>query len=136
MDTSPADDDGPRQLMRLTAALFLGYLAVALSLPVIPVYVTQWPGYGNMLAGLAVGIAFASTIISRNHAGQLADGRGGRTCMRMGLAGYILGGAICAGAGLPMLPYLPRYLILVAGRLVLGVGESLTVVGMLVGALA
>ncbi|MBE7618821.1 MFS transporter [Komagataeibacter sp. FXV2] len=130
MDISPPDDRS-RVLMRLTAALFLGYLAVALSLPVIPVYVTQWPGYGNMLAGLAVGIAFASTIISRNHAGQLADGRGGRTCMRLGLAGYILAGLICAGASLPILPYPLRYLVLVAGRLVLGVGESLTVVGML-----
>lgn len=131
MDTSTTDDNAPRLLMRLTVALFLGYMAVALSLPVIAVYVTQWPGYGNMLAGLAVGIAFASTIISRNHAGQLADGRGGRACMRLGLAGYILGGMICAGAGLSILPYLTRYLILMVGRLVLGVGESLTVVGML-----
>lgn len=130
MDISPIDDHS-RVLMRLTAALFLGYLAVALSLPVIPIYVTQWSGYGNMLAGLAVGIAFASTILSRNHAGQLADGRGGRTCMRLGLAGYILASMICMGASLPMLPYPLRYLVLVAGRLVLGVGESLTVVGML-----
>lgn len=112
-------------------ALFLAYMAVALPLAAIPVAVLHWPGYGNGLAGLAVGIAFFSTILSRNHAGQMADTKGGRPCMRTGLMVYVAASLICALAALPGLGDGSRYAILIMGRLLLGVGESLTIVGML-----
>ncbi|MCE2566145.1 arabinose transporter [Komagataeibacter sp. FNDCF1] len=124
-------DPAPRLVARLAIALFLSYMAVALPLAALPVAVLHWPGYGNGLAGLAVGIAFFSTILSRNHSGAYADIRGGRPCMRAGLALYAAASLICALAGLSMLPPAARYTILIAGRLLLGVGESLTIVGML-----
>lgn len=120
-----------RLLARLAIALFLSYMAVALPLAAIPVSILHWPGYGNGLAGLAVGIAFFSTILSRNHSGAFADTKGGRPCMRAGLAIYVAASLICALSGLTTLPGATRYLILLAGRLLLGVGESLTIVGML-----
>ena len=49
----------------LALALFVAYLCIAMALPVVPVFVTAKLGYGNGLAGLAVGIAFASTILTR-----------------------------------------------------------------------
>ena len=58
-----ADRDYQRVLW-LTLALFLSYLCVAMSLPVMSIYVTTRLGFGNALAGLAVGIAFASTILT------------------------------------------------------------------------
>ncbi|GAB6968240.1 MFS transporter [Komagataeibacter kakiaceti JCM 25156] len=120
-----------RLLARLAIALFLSYMAVALPLAAIPVAVLHWPGYGNGLAGLAVGIAFLSTILSRNHSGAFADTKGGRSCMRAGLAIYVAASLVCALSGLTMLPGGTRYLVLLAGRLLLGIGESLTIVGML-----
>ncbi|MCE2576625.1 arabinose transporter [Komagataeibacter sp. FNDCR2] len=120
-----------RLLARLAIALFLSYMAVALPLAAIPVSILHWPGYGNGLAGLAVGIAFFSTILSRNHAGAFADTKGGRSCMRGGLAIYVAASLVCALSGLTMLPGGARYIILLAGRLLLGIGESLTIVGML-----
>ncbi|WP_048851072.1 arabinose transporter [Komagataeibacter europaeus] len=125
-------DTGPLGLLgRLAIALFLSYMAVALPLAAIPVAILHWPGYGNGLAGLAVGIAFFSTILSRNHAGAFADTRGGRPCMRAGLALYVAASLICVLAGMASLPNGARYAILIAGRLLLGIGESLTIVGML-----
>ncbi|AZV39880.1 arabinose transporter [Komagataeibacter xylinus] len=120
-----------RHLGRLAMALFLAYMAVALPLAAIPVAVLHWSGYGNGLAGLAVGIAFFSTILSRNHAGQMADTKGGRPCMRTGLMVYVAASLICVLAALPGLGDGSRYAILIMGRLLLGVGESLTIVGML-----
>ena len=119
------------QLGRLAIALFLSYMAVALPLAAIPVSILHWPGYGNGLAGLAVGIAFFSTILSRNHACAFADIRGGRPCMRSGLAIYVVASLICVLAGIGGLPHAVRYMILIMGRLLLGIGESLTIVGML-----
>lgn len=39
----------------LALALFVAYLCIAMALPVVPVFVTVRLGYGNGLAGLAVG---------------------------------------------------------------------------------
>ena len=115
----------------LTLALFLSYLSVGMSLPVISVFVTKGLGLGNALAGLAVGVAFASTILTRGVAGRMADHRGSKVCMVRGLGVYTLAALVCAAASWPGLPAPVAYGVLIAGRLLLGVGESLTVVGLL-----
>lgn len=119
----------------LTAALFLSYLSVAMSLPVVSVHVTAGLGLGNGLAGLAVGIAFASTIFTRGTAGRIADYEGGRRCMIHGLWIYVLASLVCAGAGWPDLPVPAAYAVLLLGRLLLGWGESLATVGLIAWAL-
>ncbi len=125
-----ADRDLHRTLW-LTLALFLSYLCVAMSLPVISVFVTTRLGLGNGLAGLAVGITFASTIATRGIAGRMADHRGSKSAMVRGLWVYAVAALVCAAADWPGLPALAAYSVLIVGRLLLGVGESLTVVGVL-----
>ncbi len=120
-----------RRIVWLTLALFLSYLCVAMSLPVMSIYVTTRLGFGNAPAGLAVGIAFASTILTRGAAGRMADHRGSKSCMIRGLWIYALAGLICAASSWPGLPALAAYGVLIAGRLLLGVSESFTVVGLI-----
>jgi MFS family permease len=115
----------------LTLALFLSYLCVAMSLPVISVFVTTRLGYGNGLAGLAVGIAFASTILTRGMAGRMADHRGSKPTMARGLWVYAVAGLVCGAASWGGLPSPAAYAVLIVGRLLLGVGESLTTVGLM-----
>ncbi|WP_232227977.1 MFS transporter [Asaia astilbis] len=114
----------------LTLALVLSYMAVAMPLAVIPPFITSWPGYGNAVAGLVVGCAFISTILTRTLAGGFADRRGGRSAMRLGLVLYTLASAICLVAGLDLLPRNASLGLLIVGRLLLGIGESYTLVGM------
>ena len=125
-----ADRDLHRTLW-LTLALFLSYLCVALSLPVISLFVTRRLGLDNGLAGLAVGITFASTILTRGMAGRMADHRGSKPTMVRGLWIYAVAGFICMAASWPGLPVYAAYVVLIVGRLLLGVGESLTVVGLM-----
>jgi MFS family permease len=120
-----------RQLVWSTLALFLAYLAVAMPLPVLSLYVTRQLHYGNALGGLAVGIAFLSTILTRNYAGTLADRSGGKRCMARGLVIYTAACLLCwlsvwEGLSTPL-----SYTVLIAGRLLLGFGESLVLVGLL-----
>ncbi|MGU3287900.1 arabinose transporter [Methylobacterium mesophilicum] len=126
---SALPDRSLRCLYRLSLALFVGYLCIAMALPVVSVFVTARLGYGNGLAGVAVGIAFASTIVTRGMAGHVADGRGSRYCMLRGLVIYIAASLISAAAGWPGFPAPVAYVVLLAGRLLLGVGESFVVVG-------
>jgi MFS family permease len=115
----------------LTLAIFLAYLCISMSLPVISVFVTTKLGFGNALAGLAVGISFASTIVTRGMAGRMADHRGSKFTMVRGLWVYVLAGLVCAAASWPGLPTPAAYGVLILGRLLLGVGESLVTVGVM-----
>jgi MFS family permease len=115
----------------LTLALFLSYLCVAMSLPVTSLYVTTKLGLGNAFAGLAVGVAFVSTITTRGIAGRIADHRGGKYCTVRGLWVYALAGLVCAAANWSGFSAPAAYGVLIVGRLLLGVGESLALVGLI-----
>lgn len=120
-----------RHVVVLTAALFLSYLTVAMSLPAVPVHVVQGLGLGNAWGGLAVGIAFLSTILTRGRSGAWADRIGGKLCMQRGLLLYAAAGLICLSASWSELPTAGSYAVLIVGRLLLGLGESVAMVGMI-----
>ncbi|WP_066097362.1 MFS transporter [Xanthomonas massiliensis] len=120
-----------RRLWWMTLALFLTYLTVAMAMPAVAVHVARTLGLGNAASGLAVGIAFLSTILSRGWAGRLADQRGGRPSLFLGLGFYLVATLGCLASAAPGLSPHLAYAVLLAGRLLLGLGESLTLVGML-----
>lgn len=123
-------DKAPRLLVWLAIALFLSYLAVAMSMPTTSVYVATSLHMGNALAGLAVGVAFVSTILTRGFAGRFADHQGGKRCMLYGLAFYTMSGVLAGMVTWMATPWTAFGTLMVA-RLTLGLGESLTVVGLL-----
>lgn len=118
-------------VMALTAALFLSYLTVAMSLPAVPIHVIQQLGLGNAYGGLAVGISFLSTILTRGRAGALSDRIGGKRTMQRGLFIYAAAGLICILASWSDFSATTSYIVLILGRLVLGLGESVAMVGMI-----
>ena len=124
-------DSALRRVVWLTLALFLSFLCVAMSLPVTSVYVSTRLGFSNALAGLAVGVPFASTIVTRGMAGTMSDHRGGKYSMIRGLWVYSIAALVCLAASWPGFPAPAAYSILIVGRLLLGLGESLTMVGLL-----
>jgi MFS family permease len=126
-----ARDPAQRRLLLLTGVLFVSYLCVAISLPVVPIYVAGTLGLSNVWAGLGVGIAFLSTIVTRGYAGKLADSRGAKVSVRRGLALYAAGSATGMIAGLLTDAPSLAFVVLLAGRLILGLGESLTAVGVI-----
>jgi MFS family permease len=118
-------DPAQRRLLVLTAVLFISYLCVAMPLPVVPVFVTGQLGFSNAWAGLGVGIAFFATIVTRGYAGGLSDRRGAKVALARGLVLYVVGALISLAAGLLSGMPLIAFLVLLAGRLLLGLGESL-----------
>ncbi len=110
-------------LLPFTLIVFLGYSAVGLPLAVLPLQVHLAMGYSTAVAGAAVGLAPAATLLTRQIAGRLADRRGPR-------AGVLLGLLTAAASGpcyllATALPPGPGLAALMAGRVVLGVGDSL-----------
>lgn len=128
---SPDETGKQRRMLLLAVILFISYLCVAIALPVVPVFVAGTLHFGNVWAGLGVGVAFLSTIVSRGWAGSYSDRRGGKAAAIRGLQFYVIGAVICIAAGLASGLPVTAYLLLLAGRLVIGLGESLTAVGII-----
>jgi MFS family permease len=132
MASQATRDPAQGRILLLTAVLFVSYLCVAMPLPIVPVYVTERLGLGNAWAGLAVGSAFFSTILTRGYAGGLADRLGAKVALMRGLMLYVAGAAASWLAGFLVDAPLMAFAALLIGRLVLGLGESLVGVGVVV----
>ncbi|MFP8967763.1 arabinose transporter [Pokkaliibacter sp. CJK22405] len=119
------------QLYFLTFIMVVAYLCVAIALTVVPVFTSHDLKLNGAWAGLAVGSAFMATLLTRGPAGAWADKHGTKPALIRGLIVYMVGSLIGAA---PVLltdqPYL-AFAVLIIGRLLIGVGESLAVVSLL-----
>jgi MFS family permease len=126
-------DAAPVHLARpapsVIAALFCGYLAVGLPLPVIPLFLHDRLGFSNLIVGLAIGVQFLATVVTRGYAGRLTDQHGGRRTALQGAVVCALGGALYLVAAMPGLSPALSLAIIVMGRLAAGFGESQFVTG-------
>lgn len=115
-------------LLRLCIAIFLGFMALSVPLPVVPVHVRQALGHGDLVVGCIVAVQFVATVFTRGLAGRLSDTDGPARATRLGM------GLLCvSGLGYllaALLPVLPLAWLVLA-RLAAGVGESLLVTGTL-----
>ncbi len=113
----------------IIAALFCGYLAVGLPLPVIPLFVHDKLGFSALVVGLVIGIQFLVTVLTRGYAGRLTDQHGGKRSAVQGAAVSALAGLLYLVAAMPGLSPTVSLAIIVVGRLAAGLGESQFVTG-------
>ncbi|MFL9924086.1 arabinose transporter [Herbaspirillum lusitanum] len=117
------------KLAPLTLAVFIAFLTIGIQLPVLPLHLHDALGMGPTVVGLVVGAQFAAALLSRAWAGNFADMRGGKRAVVSGFLFASASGLIyLASLSVIDMPQASVW-VLVLGRVLLALAESLIVTG-------
>ncbi|MFO0600379.1 MAG: arabinose transporter [Myxococcaceae bacterium] len=115
-----------KRVLPICAFVFAEFFAMGLPLPVLPMHVSQGLGLGAFIVGLAIGAQSWATLLTRHVAGSSSDQQGPKRAALLGLALSSVAGLIVAASTL--VPHVTGSLaVLLAGRALLGFGESLVI---------
>jgi MFS family permease len=118
-------------MLPISLAVFVGFLTIGLPLPVLPLHLHYTLGMSPLVVGIAIGSQFAAALLSRAWAGGLADTSGAKRAVIAGL----LVAAFSGVAYLTSLAFIATPAaslgVLLLGRVLLGLGESLVITGAL-----
>ena len=123
---SAASNGGTRHILGFVYFTFVCYLSIGLPLAVLPPYVHLRMGFSAALAGLVISIQYIATLLSRPWAGRISDRAGAKVSVLWGMGTCTTSGALLVAAAVAMhFSHWISLSLLIASRLVLGVGESL-----------
>lgn len=118
-----------RNLFIIFSIIFFEFLIMGISLGTLPDFVHHQLHYGNIIVGLAVGIQYVATLLTRHLAGKSSDTKGGVYSVKIGLILSSLSGLFYFlafwGSTIPTL----SLGLIIIGRILLGIGESFLVIG-------
>ncbi|MFT4036124.1 MAG: MFS transporter [Patulibacter sp.] len=105
-----------RTVAVLWLATWSAFLCVGIPLAVLPRYVQERFDGSDLAAGFAVGALSLAAMLARPFGGRVADERGRRLAVVLGLAACTIGGALTLVAS--------SYPLLIGARMVVGAGEA------------
>lgn len=118
-------------LLPLTLAVFIAFLTMGMQLPVLPLHLQQNLGMNTLMIGAVIGAQFIAALLTRAWAGNFADMRGPKRAVIAGLLVIASSGFIYL-LSLLFIQHPPLSVaILLLGRVVLALGESLMATGAL-----
>lgn len=118
-------------VLPVLAFTFIAFMVTGIALPVLPLHVHDGLGMGTVMVGLVTGAQFATALVSRVWAGNVADTAGAKRAVAMGMAAAIAAGLLyLLSLRFINTPALSAS-ILLAGRALLGGAESFVITGAL-----
>jgi len=131
LSVSSSEPSAVAGLAPVVAAVFLGFLAISVPLAALALQVRDHLNFGPATVGWVIGIQSLATLLTRHRAGTICDQRGPRAAVLLGLPL-----AACSGLAYGLSDILPmgpsaQLAVLVLGRLLAGLGESLFLTGLM-----
>lgn len=125
-------DGSMRAVLPIMAVVGLFFLTIGMVLPVLPLQVHDALGFDTFMVGLVAGSQFVASLVSRIWAGRLADTKGPKHAIVLGLTASIAGGSLYL-VSLPLVDRpLHAVIALLLGRTLLGAAESLIITSAIV----
>ncbi|RON09986.1 MFS transporter [Pseudomonas brassicacearum] len=118
-----------RQIVSIVFYTFVAFLCIGLPIAVLPGYVHEQLGFSAIVAGLTIGSQYLATLLSRPMAGRMSDSIGTKRAIVYGLLGIVLSGVLTLLSTLLQNLPLLSLMILIGGRLLLGIAQGLIGVG-------
>ena len=117
------------QIVSIVLYTFIAFLCVGLPIAILPGYIHDQLGFSAVVAGLAIGAQYLTTLMSRPMAGRISDTLGSKRAIVYGLAGFVMGGVLTLlGTLSQSIPELSLTLLIVA-RMIMGVAQGFIGVG-------
>ncbi len=120
------------RIVQTSFLMFLCYLVIGLLLAILPSFVHLKLGFTPVWAGAVVGTQYAATLLSRPHAGQMADVIGPKATVLWGQAVCLLSGSLLLSSAFLEHKTGLCISILLLSRIALGYGESSIATGSIV----
>lgn len=117
------------QIVSIVFYTFVAFLCIGLPIAVLPGYVHEQLGFSAIVAGLTIGSQYLATLLSRPMAGRMSDNIGTKRAIVYGLLGIVLSGVLTLLSTLLQSLPLLSLMILIVGRLLLGIAQGLIGVG-------
>ncbi len=130
MEPSPVATPLWKALAPICVMVFMEFLAMGLPLPVLPMRVHGELGFGAFVVGIAIGAQSWATLVTRHAAGTRTDEHGPRRAAILGLAVSVVAGSLYAVSSAVPDPS-ASLAVLLFGRGLLGIGESMLITGAL-----
>jgi len=125
----PAEAPPLVRLLPMVAIVFFGFLTIGMPLPTLPRHVHDVLGFGPIVVGWVVGLQSLVTVLTRGPGGAVADARGPKAAVYLGLPCATAAGATYVVSALLAANPAASLAVLMAGRVLLGFAESLFLVG-------
>src|SRR5579871_6490923 len=124
---SPKAAIGQAQLTQYLAIVFslvfVMYLIMGVSIGVLPDFVHNELKLSNVWVGVVIGMQYIATLCTRQFSGSMADHKGGKITLIVGIGLCMISGVLLLGAVNFNILSL-RLVFLLLGRILLGAGES------------
>jgi len=131
-DTINTEVSNPaKYLLQLCTIVFLGFLTLGISLGTLPAFITKTLHFDSFMVGIVIGIQSAATLATRHFSGTICDTKGSKRSVLSGLLFCAITGILYLLSNIVAQQPQLSITILIAGRLVLGLGESLLITGAL-----
>src|SRR3954471_9626872 len=129
LGSPPPPNQSVVALLPIMGVVLVAFLVIGFALPVLPLHVHLDLGLSTFVVGLVTGSQFVASLISRVWSGHYADSRGAKRAVIAGLLAAVGGGLLYLLSLRFVAAPVVSATVLLLGRALLGVAESLIITG-------
>lgn len=119
----------PWMMLAMVLAVFFLYLTISAPLAVIPIFVHDSLNINDLGVGIAVGIHFLATVLTRPYAGRLSDNVSSKRTTLQGVLALLVTAVFYYLATVSSFGTTFSFILLLIGRICHGYAESLFISG-------